>query len=85
MCIFDENNYGGIFMTKYLNLGGNSNIESYEIGSDSITVRFKGTPRLYRYSYAKAGKMHVDNMIRLAKAGQGLNSYIMNYVKKLYD
>ena len=33
----------------------------------------------------KAGKFHVEKMKVLAKNGDGLNSYIMRNVKKLYD
>jgi hypothetical protein len=72
-------------MERYRNLGGDSGVSAYEIGSDYILVKFSGTARTYRYSYRKAGQNHVENLKRLAQNGSGLNSYINNYVKNLYD
>ena len=57
----------------------------FEIEDTSITVYFKGTSRPYIYSYRKAGIQHVEEMKRLALAGDGLNEYINDYVKKSYD
>ena len=72
-------------MERYRNSGGDSGISSYEIGTDYIIVKFTGTFRTYRYSYWKAGQLHVENMKRLARSGSGLNSYLNRYVKNLYD
>jgi hypothetical protein len=72
-------------MKRYNNSGGNSGVSSYEIGSDFIAVKFSATPRVYRYSYASAGRTHVENMKKLAVGGSGLNSYINRYVKDLYE
>ena len=72
-------------MEDYLNRGGNSNVQGFSIESDRIFVKFFGTAKIYCYSYYKAGKAHVDNMKRLARQGYGLNSYIMNNVRYLYD
>lgn len=72
-------------MVQYGNLGGNSGVSAYEIGSDYITVKLNGTVRTYTYSYRKAGKTHVDKMKALAVRGYGLNSYINTYAKFLYD
>ena len=72
-------------MKPYKNLGGNSNICRYEIGSDYLDVEFYGTSRIYRYSYRSAGKEHVENMKLLAEKGVGLNSYIMRNARKLYE
>lgn len=72
-------------MERYRNSGGDSGVSAYEIGTDYILVRFSGTARTYRYSYRKAGQNHVENMKRLAKNGSGLNAYINNHVKFLYD
>lgn len=70
---------------NYKNKGGNSNVEAYEIGPTYIRVRFFGNPRVYKYSYFKAGMTHVEEMKALANRGQGLNSYILLYCKYLYD
>jgi len=72
-------------MERYRNISGNSNISAYEIGSDYIAVKFQNTARIYRYSYAKAGRANVEHMKQLALAGHGLNSFIRRVVNKLYD
>jgi hypothetical protein len=72
-------------MNHYLNLNGKSGIEAYEIFDTYIAVKFKNTHKIYTYSYQLAGKAHVDNMKFLAQKGQGLNSYIMENVRDLYD
>ncbi len=73
-------------MERYKNLGGNSGVQNFEINNDNIKVQFKGTHKIYKYSYnGKAGKMHVDNMKLLARQGAGLNSYIKKNANKLFD
>ncbi len=72
-------------MEKYLNLNGNSGVNSFEIFNNKISVRFNRTVKTYTYSYRKAGSLNVENMKVLAKAGRGLNTYINDYVKYLYD
>jgi hypothetical protein len=70
-------------MPTYKNLGGSSGITFYEIGDDFIEVTLKDNS-IYLYNYNRPGKLHVDKMKALAKAGSGLNSYIGLYVKKNY-
>lgn len=73
-------------MERYRNSGGDSGISDYEIGSDYIIVKFSGSARTYTYSYGgRAGRNHVENMKKLAQNGSGLNAYIINHVKFLYD
>lgn len=72
-------------MEKYKNLNGDSGVEGFEIGSNFIRVKFKSNPRIYQYSYRKAGLNHVEKMKQLAQYGSGLNSYIDKNVKFLYD
>ena len=62
-------------------------VEAVEIGERSITVRFAegGT---YLYDQARPGKLHLAQMIALARAGAGLATYIRqqvrgNYARKL--
>ena len=69
----------------YKNINGDSGVESYEIGSDYIAVKFHGSQKIYVYSYCKAGKYHVDRMKFLAFSGDGLNSYINLNCKNLFD
>lgn len=71
-------------MSKYLNLGRDSNVSSYDCGGDYIDVTF-GDGSTYRYSYASAGIDNVENMKRLAHHGEGLNSYIMRTCKYEYE
>lgn len=71
-------------MQVYGNLGGNSGVVAFSIGSDYILVQFKtGSP--YCYSYRSAGVEKVEEMKRLAIQGHGLNSYIMRYAKMDYE
>lgn len=70
---------------NYRNLNGNSNVESYEIGFNYVAVRFRGTPKVYIYSYSSAGADRVERMKVLAEAGRGLNSYINLYCRYGYE
>ena len=72
-------------MTRYLNLGGDSGVEAYEIGYDYITVYFAKAARGYTYSYRSAGHANVETMKQLARNGHGLNSFINRYVRYLYE
>lgn len=72
-------------MQRYTDTDRDSGVQSFEIRDTSITVKFKGTNRLYTYSYQKAGSYHVENMKRLALTGDGLNEYINDHVKKSFD
>ncbi|MCC6817533.1 MAG: hypothetical protein IT245_01400 [Bacteroidia bacterium] len=72
-------------MNRYKNSGGNSGVHAYEIGQDYIVVWFNAGGKSYTYSYGKAGRQHVENMKELAINGQGLNSYIMKNVAKMFD
>lgn len=72
-------------MEIYKYIDNDSNVTHYEIGDIYIRVKFRGTAKIYSYSYRKSGQYHVDKMKVLAKNGDGLNSYIMLNVKKLYD
>lgn len=69
----------------YKDIDGDSDIYQYEIGPDYISVKFNDNSTIYKYSYAKAGQYHVENMKRLAEHGDGLNSYINKNCKYRYD
>jgi hypothetical protein len=69
-------------MTPYLNLGSDSNVESYKIEESSIHVRFKsGKHRNYLYDSLNPGVVTLKIMKELAIQGCGLNSYISKTVK----
>lgn len=70
-------------MERYKNLSGKSNIHSYQIDNESITILFNDG-WFYSYSNTSAGFSNIDQMQLLAKNGFGLNSFIMRHVRKLY-
>lgn len=71
-------------MHPYKNLAGNSGVMAYEIGKDSIRVKFvDGTT--YLYTIQSAGKFNIEMMEKLALAGKGLSSFISTYVRNGYE
>lgn len=71
-------------MQKYKNLGGDSGVEAFEIGTNYIVVKFFKNPKLYTYSYESADEERVEEMKRRALRGEGLNEYINKHVKNDY-
>lgn len=71
-------------MQPYLHRGGDTGVTDYEIGVEYILVRFRGG-KTYRYSYAGAGRHHVERMKDYARSGKGLSTYISQHVHDLYD
>ncbi len=61
-----------------------STVDSYEIGSDRITVQFEDG-HAYLYTYASAGRENVEQMKVLAMAGHGLGTFINANVRKRYE
>jgi hypothetical protein len=62
-------------MTRYKNFSGNSGVLSYQLAVDSITIKF-ADGKNYLYSFEIAGRGCVEEMKRLARAGQGLATFI---------
>jgi hypothetical protein len=71
-------------MNRYRNLSGNSGVRTYAIREESIAVQFADA-KTYVYSYASAGRSHIDAMKRLAKSGEGLATYINKHVRDRYE
>ncbi len=71
-------------MRPYRNLDGNAGVTHYEIGPDYVDVRFRSS-KVYRYSYARAGQVHVERMKVLAESGRDLTTYINQHVRDLAD
>lgn len=71
-------------MERYGNLGGDSGIGAYECGPDFIRVQF-GDGSVYLYTYASAGQSNIEHMKQLARAGNGLNSFINRSVRNAYE
>jgi hypothetical protein len=68
----------------YLNLSGNSGVAAYETAPQAIAVQF-GDGAVYVYTWASAGRSHVEQMKRLAQDGRGLSAYIVRHVRGAYD
>jgi len=73
-----------LIVPLYENISGESNVSGYNIGTDFIQVMFS-SGSVYTYSYDSAGQENVEEMKRLAIAGQGLGSFIQNNVKYDYE
>ena len=71
-------------MEVYSNMSGDSGIYAYDSGSDFITVFFT-SGKQYTYTYESAGTSNVEQMKNLARAGSGLNSFIINNCKDDYE
>lgn len=69
---------------EYANTDGDSSVRAYEDGADYIRVRFSDGS-VYLYTYASAGQANIERMKQLARAGTGLNSFIMSNVRKKYE
>ena len=71
-------------MQPYRDLSGDSGVDSYESGVDWIRVRFKrgGT---YFYDQVRPGPAHVERMKQLAQSGDGLATYINQYIRRDYS
>jgi len=68
---------------KYKDLNGNSGVEAYEIGRHSITIEFKDG-NVYLYTYRSAGRVNVEKMQALARAGRGLNTFISQNIRAAF-
>jgi len=70
-------------MTRYQNLGGNSNVWGYDTGADWIAVQFNDGAT-YTYTDVSAGVGNISQMKALAARGYGLNGFINTHVRKMY-
>lgn len=70
-------------MQRYANRSGHSGVVAYELGADSITVKFTGGDR-YLYTQDSAGAVHIARMRELAENGRGLSTYISQHVRDRY-
>lgn len=71
-------------MELYRDWDGDSGVRAFEISECKIDVQFK-TGAVYRYTPTSVGPENFDQMVALAQAGEGLNSFINRVVKKLYS
>lgn len=68
-------------MERYKNLGGDSSVVACSIEEGAITVQFSDG-WCYLYNNLSAGAENVSELQRLAKAGRGLNGFIVKVVRK---
>jgi hypothetical protein len=73
----------GQIVERYRGIDGDSGVIGYENGSDFIRVQFSDSS-VYLYTYASAGSNNIEEMKRLAVAGDGLNAFINKNVRKRY-
>jgi hypothetical protein len=70
-------------MQRYFSRSGDSGVEAYEIRAEAIMLRFKDG-RNYLYDYSAPGHDHVEAMKLLARAGEGLTTYVNQHVRENY-
>ena len=71
-------------MTPYRDWDNDSGVKAYDVGPKHIDVAFKGGA-VYRYTEQSVGTRNLSQMVELAKAGEGLNSFIQRVVRKRYS
>jgi len=70
-------------MQRYRNQNGDSGVVAYDIDDGRIVVQFKSGER-YLYTEDSAGAANIARMQALARAGQGLGSFIGRHVYDRY-
>lgn len=70
-------------LKSYRDSQGTNNATGYATGRTWILVQFKDNA-LYLYTNESCGAEHVRELKRLAKLGEGLDSYINQHVFKSY-
>jgi hypothetical protein len=71
-------------MKPYRDKRGKSGVSAYETGPDFIIVRFKSGDT-YLYGASRPGPYDVAMMKQLAESGEGLSTYISQYVNDRYE
>lgn len=68
-------------MIRYRNLSGGSGVVSYEIEAGGVTIKFNDGWS-YLYTPQSTSNINIQEMVRLATQGHGLNSFITRVVGK---
>jgi hypothetical protein len=71
-------------MEPYRDWDNDSGVRAFEISEGQIDIQFKAGA-VYRYTSASVGSANLDQMVALARAGEGLNNFINRAVKKRYS
>ena len=67
-------------MAIYKNLNGDSNIVEFHIDPNSIEITFRNG-EIYGYTDESVGNTFLNEMIRLALRGYGLNGFLNTTIK----
>jgi hypothetical protein len=70
-------------MQLYKNASGGSGVTHDELYPSSLTLRFRNGD-IYLYDQQRPGPNHVARMQTLARRGQGLSTYVSQYVRNNY-
>ena len=70
-------------MERYKNISGDSGVVAYEMGDDSIKIKFIDGA-VYLYTNVATGQQHISQMKKLAAKGLGLSAYISRHVRNRY-
>ncbi|HEY9105259.1 MAG TPA: hypothetical protein VIN58_01185 [Roseateles sp.] len=70
-------------LQRYARRHGDSGVVAYATGPRGIAVQFVDGS-VYVYDVERPGRAHVAAMKRLAKAGEGLSTYISQHVRDCY-
>lgn len=70
-------------MKPYPNHSGKAGVRAYHSAFNYIDVEF-ADGSIYRYNYNVTGKSEVEGMKQLAEAGEGLTTFINQYVRDRY-
>lgn len=70
-------------MERYADIDNDSGVVAYEVGATFIRVQFSDGA-IYLYTASSTGLSDIERMKQLARAGEGLNSFIMRNVGRKY-
>ena len=70
-------------MQRYARRHGDSGVVAFATGPRGIAVQFVDGS-VYVYDLERPGRAHVNEMKRLARAGEGLSTYISREVRDCY-
>jgi len=68
----------------YKSRNPNAGVLNYEITGSAIILEFKDAKYRYVYDATTLGPEHVAVMIQLARAGEGLSTYVNQHVRERY-
>lgn len=71
-------------LEPYRNMEGGLGVVAYAFGDDSITVQLHSGQTLC-FTYRSAGRAYVEHMKLLARAGDGLNRFMVREAKGKHE